>query len=220
MCSSDYDQTKHILVGDFGLSRNFEHEQEMSTFCGSPEYTAPEILNMHPYGKEVDLWSVGVISYIMLTGFLPFYEKNATLLFDKIKSADYNWEGCPDVSNDAKDFVAKLLTVDPKQRMTAADALQHAWLVPKKNSPSQLRAQPPTTTTKTKYQRKNTSSSEKVTELLKKNAEQKEQQHEQANAPSQTPSSENHQLSTSFSDTTNSSTKSKNKKKGKGCNLI
>lgn len=64
----------------------------------------------------------------MLTGFLPFYEKNPGQLFEKIKHAQYNWDGCPPVSDNAKDFVAKFLTVDPKLRPSASEALQHVWL--------------------------------------------------------------------------------------------
>eukprot|EP01116_Phalansterium_solitarium_P013978 TRINITY_DN3145_c0_g1_i1.p1 TRINITY_DN3145_c0_g1~~TRINITY_DN3145_c0_g1_i1.p1 ORF type:complete len:404 (+),score=68.59 TRINITY_DN3145_c0_g1_i1:133-1344(+) len=75
-----------IYVADFGLSRAFEGDsQQLSTYCGSPEYVAPEVLACVPYDQAVDLWSVGVITYILLTGFLPFYDKEHTVLFARIQ---------------------------------------------------------------------------------------------------------------------------------------
>ena len=72
----------HIFAADFGLSRVFSGSG-LLTYCGSPEYVAPEVLSMKPYNPQVDVWSIGVITYILLTGFLPFYDKNHTILFEK-----------------------------------------------------------------------------------------------------------------------------------------
>jgi len=119
----------HIYVCDFGLSRLFEGVQEFTTFCGSPEYVAPEILSQVPYGKEVDLWSIGVIAYILLTGFLPFSDKVPDVLVQKIQNVDYNWSGCPPVSSSAKHFVNSLLKKDPKQRLPTEKALTHPWVL-------------------------------------------------------------------------------------------
>ena len=85
---------------------------------------------MKGYGKEVDMWSVGVIVYILLCGFPPFYADNDAQLFQQIKAGKYEflrpyWDP---VSPMAKEFVAKLLVVDPKRRLTADQALQHPWL--------------------------------------------------------------------------------------------
>jgi len=118
----------HIYVADFGLSRVFQDREQLNTYCGSPEYVAPEVLACVPYEKAVDLWSIGVITYILLTGFLPFYDKNHTVLFEKIQNVDYNWDDCPEVSLEAKHFIQHLLVKDPKKRYTAEAALSHPWV--------------------------------------------------------------------------------------------
>lgn len=118
----------HIYVADFGLSRLFQEDEQLTTYCGSPEYVAPEVLACAPYEKAVDLWSVGVITYILLTGFLPFYDKNHAILFDKIQNVEYNWDDCPEVSPAAKHFIQHLLVKDPKKRYTAELALNHPWV--------------------------------------------------------------------------------------------
>ena len=102
----------------------------MKTACGTPGYVAPEVLAHDQYSSQVDLWSIGVIVYILLCGFPPFYGDNDAQMFKKIKAGTYKflapyWDP---ISADAKDFVAKLLVVDPRKRMTAAEALNHRWL--------------------------------------------------------------------------------------------
>jgi len=102
----------------------------MKTACGTPGYVAPEVLAHDQYSSQVDLWSIGVIVYILLCGFPPFYGDNDAQMFKKIKAGSYKflspyWDP---ISADAKDFVAKLLVVDPRKRMTAAEALNHRWL--------------------------------------------------------------------------------------------
>jgi len=102
----------------------------MKTACGTPGYVAPEVLAHDQYSSQVDLWSIGVIVYILLCGFPPFYGDNDAQMFKKIKAGSYKflspyWDP---ISSDAKDFVAKLLVVDPRKRMTAAEALNHRWL--------------------------------------------------------------------------------------------
>jgi len=127
LCSTERDHI-HIYVADFGLSRVFHDREQLNTYCGSPEYVAPEVLACIPYEKAVDLWSVGVITYILLTGFLPFYDKNHSVLFEKIQSVDYNWDDCPEVSPAAKHFIQHLLVKDPKKRYTAEIAMNHPWV--------------------------------------------------------------------------------------------
>jgi len=129
LCASSPDDKIHIYVADFGLSRVFQDNQQLNTYCGSPEYVAPEVLACVPYEKAVDLWSVGVITYILLTGFLPFYDKNHSVLFEKIQSVDYNWDDCPQVSPAAKHFIQHLLVKDPKKRYTAEMAMKHPWIL-------------------------------------------------------------------------------------------
>ena len=99
----------------------------------SATYIAPEVLRRDKYDTQVDMWSAGVVLYMILCGFPPFYEENDALgpLFRKITTARYDmpngyWD---DISDSAKDLVRKLLQVDPKKRLTAAEALRHPWLI-------------------------------------------------------------------------------------------
>jgi len=129
LLKNDKDMTE-IKIADFGLSKIVETKLMMQTACGTPGYVAPEILQSKGYDKEVDLWSIGVITYILLCGFPPFYNDNIAELFEQIMNAEYDFphEYWHTISAEAKDFVRKLLVVDPKQRMTAEDALAHPWL--------------------------------------------------------------------------------------------
>jgi calcium/calmodulin-dependent protein kinase I len=98
--------------------------------CGTPGYVAPEILERLAYDTQCDMWSLGVIVYILLGGYSPFEEKSQDLLFQKIREGDYTFheEFWDPVSNDAKDLIRALLTVNPKKRLTAEQALQHKWM--------------------------------------------------------------------------------------------
>ncbi|ELV14274.1 Calcium/calmodulin-dependent protein kinase type IV [Tupaia chinensis] len=119
---------------DFGLSKIVEHQVLMKTVCGTPGYCAPEILRGCAYGPEVDMWSVGVITYILLCGFEPFYdERGDQFMFRRILNCEYYfispwWD---EVSLNAKDLVKKLIVLDPKKRLTTFQALQHPWVTGK-----------------------------------------------------------------------------------------
>jgi len=119
-----------IKIADFGLSKIVSQKVMMQTACGTPGYVAPEVLKAQGYDKEVDMWSIGVITYILLCGFPPFYNEKLQLLFEQIMKADYDFpeDYWSDVSKEAKDFIRKLLVVDPKKRMTGKEALKHPWL--------------------------------------------------------------------------------------------
>jgi len=130
LCASK-DSSTDVKITDFGLSKLLppDAHMKMTTACGTPGYVAPEVLKMEGYGKEVDLWSCGVIMYIMLCGFPPFYADNNALLFEKIMRGDFAflspyWDK---ISKDAKDLIRRLLTVDATKRLTASQALTHPW---------------------------------------------------------------------------------------------
>lgn len=124
------DNDLEIAIADFGLSKIVGQQMMMQTACGTPSYVAPEVLNASGYGKEVDMWSIGVITYILLCGFPPFYGDTVPEIFEQIMEAnfDYPEEYWGSVSKEAKDFINKLLVVDSDRRMSAVDALRHPWL--------------------------------------------------------------------------------------------
>jgi len=123
-------ETAKIKVADFGLARMVSGTDMMKTACGTPGYVAPEILKNKGYDSgAVDLWSVGVILYILLCGFPPFYEEELPALFDQILNARYDFPSpwWDNISRDAKDLVNKLLEIDPKKRLTATQVKAHTW---------------------------------------------------------------------------------------------
>jgi calcium/calmodulin-dependent protein kinase I len=121
----------HVMISDFGLSRILGEDSLMSTACGTPYYVAPEILKANPYTKDVDMWSIGVITYFLLAGFPPFMGDNLPEIVEQIVNADYSFPSpyWDEVSKEAKDFVKKLLVLEPEKRLTAEQALNHAWLL-------------------------------------------------------------------------------------------
>jgi len=131
MLLSDKTASAEVKITDFGLSKMYDEQTTvMKTACGTPGYCAPEVLAMAPYDFQVDVWSYGVILYILLCGFPPFYGDNDAQLFKKVKAGAYKfikpyWDP---ISAEAKDFVAKTLIVDPRQRAKIPDLLKHPWL--------------------------------------------------------------------------------------------
>jgi len=125
------DDDLEVALADFGLSKIVGQQMMMQTACGTPSYVAPEVLNATGYGKEVDMWSIGVITYILLCGFPPFYGDTVPEIFEQIMEAnfDYPEEYWGSVTKEAKDFINKLLVVETSDRMSASDALKHAWLL-------------------------------------------------------------------------------------------
>ncbi|UZJ57429.1 hypothetical protein CBS101457_006749 [Exobasidium rhododendri] len=129
----DKSENSDLLIADFGLSRVVDDEKitVLSTTCGTPGYMAPEIFKKTGHGKPVDMWAIGVITYFLLCGYTPFDRDTTMEEMQAIINADYSfepevyWQG---VSEEARDFVNKLLTIDPSSRMTANQALQHKWL--------------------------------------------------------------------------------------------
>ena len=121
----------NLKVADFGLARMLTAGDMMKTACGTPGYVAPEILKNKGYDSgAVDMWSAGVILYILLCGFPPFYEEELPALFDQILHARYDfpspwWDS---ISKEAKSLVQALLTLDPKKRMTADEVLKQPWV--------------------------------------------------------------------------------------------
>ena len=121
---------ENLKLADFGLAHILKENEILETACGTPGYVAPEVLNGDGYQTPVDMWSLGVVLYILLCGFPPFYDDSTRILFEIIKQGRYDFppEYWDDVSESAKDLIRKLLVVDPAQRLTAAQVKEHPWV--------------------------------------------------------------------------------------------
>lgn len=119
-----------VKIADFGFAKKVYEECTLKTQCGTPGYVAPEILSGKKYDQRADMWSVGVILYILLGGYPPFIEKTQRDLFRKIKKGEYEFheEYWGTVSTEAKNLISSLLTVDPRKRLTAKQALRNLWI--------------------------------------------------------------------------------------------
>eukprot|EP01039_Chlorochromonas_danica_P005477 gene5477-6028_t len=115
-----------VKIVDFGLSNTHEGGKFLSTACGSPCYAAPEMIAGKKYfGPLADIWSMGVILFALVCGFLPFEDANTSVLYRKILSGEYRaarW-----ISNDVRDLIRKILEVDPNKRYTLEDIRRHPW---------------------------------------------------------------------------------------------
>jgi calcium/calmodulin-dependent protein kinase I len=133
LLSSEKDNV--IKIADFGLSKIYTEEM-MSTACGTPGYVAPEILECAGYTKQIDMWSCGVIMYILLCGYPPFYNESDAVLFETIMAGSYEFHSpyWDNISTEAKDLIKKLLVVNPTERITAKQALKHEWFRVKSSS--------------------------------------------------------------------------------------
>ncbi|GFH58735.1 ribosomal protein S6 kinase alpha-1/2/3/6 [Chaetoceros tenuissimus] len=123
------DDSDGLMVADFGFAVRNTSDQ-LKTRCGTPAFVAPEICVGVPYGSSVDVWSCGVILYLLLGGYAPFQQRDMRELFRKIRAADYSfhekyWDP---ISMPAKQLIARMLTVDPTKRITAEEALKSKWM--------------------------------------------------------------------------------------------
>ncbi|XP_048513361.1 calcium/calmodulin-dependent protein kinase type II alpha chain isoform X20 [Athalia rosae] len=120
-----------VKLADFGLAIEVQGEQQAwFGFAGTPGYLSPEVLKKEPYGKPVDIWACGVILYILLVGYPPFWDEDQHRLYAQIKAGAYDYPS-PEwdtVTPDAKNLINQMLTVNPSKRITASDALKHPWI--------------------------------------------------------------------------------------------
>ncbi|EEE59106.1 hypothetical protein OsJ_10964 [Oryza sativa Japonica Group] len=126
---SSKDENSAMKVIDFGLSDFVKPDERLNDIVGSAYYVAPEVLH-RSYGTEADMWSIGVIVYILLCGSRPFWARTESGIFRAVLKADPSFEEAPwpTLSAEAKDFVRRLLNKDYRKRMTAAQALCHPWI--------------------------------------------------------------------------------------------
>ncbi|VVC36355.1 Hypothetical protein CINCED_3A012877 [Cinara cedri] len=120
-----------VKLADFGLAIEVQGDQQAwFGFAGTPGYLSPEVLKKEPYGKPVDIWACGVILYILLVGYPPFWDEDQHRLYAQIKAGAYDYPS-PEwdtVTPDAKNLINQMLTVNPAKRVTASDALKHPWI--------------------------------------------------------------------------------------------
>jgi serine/threonine protein kinase len=124
------DDDSYVKLADFGFAIHGSQEGEVSVTNGTPGFLAPEVLNNEGFDMAVDMWSLGVITYILLGGYPPFQDDSDYRLFRKIRKGKYEFhdEYWSEVSAEAKDFISCLLKVNPAERMTCDAALIHPWL--------------------------------------------------------------------------------------------
>ncbi|KAF6120492.1 myosin light chain kinase [Phyllostomus discolor] len=122
--------TKIKLI-DFGLARRLENAGSLKVLFGTPEFVAPEVINYEPIGYATDMWSIGVICYILVSGLSPFMGDNDNETLANVTSAtwDFDDEAFDEISDDAKDFISNLLKKDMKSRLNCTQCLQHPWLM-------------------------------------------------------------------------------------------
>nr|XP_022912874.1 calcium/calmodulin-dependent protein kinase type II alpha chain isoform X14 [Onthophagus taurus] len=120
-----------VKLADFGLAIEVQGEQQAwFGFAGTPGYLSPEVLKKEPYGKPVDIWACGVILYILLVGYPPFWDEDQHRLYAQIKAGAYEYPS-PEwdtVTPEAKNLINQMLSVNPSKRITAAEALKHPWI--------------------------------------------------------------------------------------------
>ncbi|KAI8970338.1 kinase-like domain-containing protein [Mycotypha africana] len=118
---------RHIKIIDFGLSNLFCPERLLTTYCGSLYFAAPELLKATPYsGPEVDIWSLGVVIYVMATGSVPFDDKSMPGLHEKIKRGHVDYPA--HLTEECKDLLSRIFITDPAKRIIMADIIHHPWL--------------------------------------------------------------------------------------------
>ncbi|KAL4569033.1 hypothetical protein LXL04_024660 [Taraxacum kok-saghyz] len=122
-------EDSHLKATDFGLSDFIRPGRKFSDIVGSAYYVAPEVLKRRS-GPESDVWSIGVITYILLCGRRPFWDRTEDGIFKEVlrNKPDFNRKPWPSISDSGKDFVKKLLVKNPRARLTAAQALSHPWV--------------------------------------------------------------------------------------------
>ena len=128
-----------LKIIDFGLSCRYENGQQMSTKAGTPYYVAPQVLS-GKYDQMCDVWSCGVIMFILLCGYPPFYGDTDAEVLRKVREGvfTFNPADWKNVSDDAKDLIRKMLSFNPKDRFTAEQALNHVWI--RKTAPKAIDA--------------------------------------------------------------------------------
>ncbi|XP_065152984.1 calcium/calmodulin-dependent protein kinase type II subunit gamma isoform X26 [Paramisgurnus dabryanus] len=133
-----------VKLADFGLAIEVQGDQQAwFGFAGTPGYLSPEVLRKDPYGKPVDIWACGVILYILLVGYPPFWDEDQHKLYQQIKAGAYDFPS-PEwdtVTPEAKNLINQMLTINPAKRITADQALKHPWVCQRSTVASMMHRQ-------------------------------------------------------------------------------
>ncbi|XP_072439555.1 calcium/calmodulin-dependent protein kinase type II subunit gamma isoform X16 [Chiloscyllium punctatum] len=133
-----------VKLADFGLAIEVQGDQQAwFGFAGTPGYLSPEVLRKDPYGKPVDIWACGVILYILLVGYPPFWDEDQHKLYQQIKAGAYDFPS-PEwdtVTPEAKNLINQMLTINPAKRITATEALKHPWVCQRSTVASMMHRQ-------------------------------------------------------------------------------
>ncbi|XP_069000419.1 calcium/calmodulin-dependent protein kinase type II subunit gamma isoform X4 [Embiotoca jacksoni] len=133
-----------VKLADFGLAIEVQGEQQAwFGFAGTPGYLSPEVLRKDPYGKPVDIWACGVILYILLVGYPPFWDEDQHKLYQQIKAGAYDFPS-PEwdtVTPEAKNLINQMLTINPAKRITADQAIKHPWVCQRSTVASMMHRQ-------------------------------------------------------------------------------
>ncbi|XP_041124218.1 calcium/calmodulin-dependent protein kinase type II subunit gamma isoform X19 [Polyodon spathula] len=133
-----------VKLADFGLAIEVQGEQQAwFGFAGTPGYLSPEVLRKDPYGKPVDIWACGVVLYILLVGYPPFWDEDQHKLYQQIKAGAYDFPS-PEwdtVTPEAKNLINQMLTINPAKRITADQALKHPWVCQRSTVASMMHRQ-------------------------------------------------------------------------------
>ncbi|XP_035848286.1 calcium/calmodulin-dependent protein kinase type II delta chain-like isoform X15 [Sander lucioperca] len=133
-----------VKLADFGLAIEVQGDQQAwFGFAGTPGYLSPEVLRKDPYGKPVDIWACGVILYILLVGYPPFWDEDQHKLYQQIKAGAYDFPS-PEwdtVTPEAKNLINQMLTINPAKRITADQAIMHPWVCQRSTVASMMHRQ-------------------------------------------------------------------------------
>lgn len=129
-----------IKFADFGFANFANRAGGLRTACGSPAYVAPEVISGKTYNQQCDMWSLGVLLYILMCGYPPFYSSDRKVMFKRIRGAEFQFDALywGDISAPAQELISQLLVVDPVVRLTPRQVLQHEWIRKPDSDTSQL----------------------------------------------------------------------------------
>ncbi|OAQ30992.1 Pkinase-domain-containing protein, partial [Linnemannia elongata AG-77] len=120
------DHRRNVKIADFGMASLQKSGRLLETSCGSPHYASPEVVTGMKYdGSSSDIWSCGIILYALLTGHLPFDDENIRQLLSKVKAGKFYMP--TDISASARDLISRMLTVNPRRRITMQGVMMHPW---------------------------------------------------------------------------------------------